>query len=158
MGNLWYRSITYIGTFVLTNLLKLILRHMDRRKFLKTSMLGVGATMMAGAPELMAKDKVERKPVRLEANGWIKAPATEVPVVAEADIVVLGGGPAGVAAAVSAARTGVKVILLERYTFLGGLWTGGLVLPMLSTYGLSPDQEWTKVIWGFSNEIYMRLK
>ena len=128
---------------------------MDRRNFLKASMLGVGATMV-GAPELMAAPR--RAPLRLEANGWLKQPAREIPVVAESDIVVLGGGPAGVAAAVSAARTGAKVVLLERYTFLGGLWTGGLVLPMLSTHGLSPDKQWTKVIWGFSNEIYMRLK
>ena len=130
---------------------------MDRRKFLKASMLGVGATML-GVPEIIASEAPRRDPIRLESNGWLKQPAREVPVVAEADVVVLGGGPAGVAAAVNAARTGVKVILLERYTFLGGLWTGGLVLPMLSTHGLSPDNEWTKVIWGFSNEIYMRLK
>ena len=130
---------------------------MDRRNFLKASMFGVGATMI-GAPEILAKDPVKRAPLRLEANGWLKQPAREIPLVAEAEVVVLGGGPAGVAAAVSAARTGAKVILLERYTFLGGLWTGGLVLPMLSTHGLSPEKEWTKVIWGFSNEIYMRLK
>lgn len=130
---------------------------MDRRKFLKASMLGVGATML-GVPEIIASEAPRRDPIRLESNGWLKQPAREIPVVAEADVVVLGGGPAGVAAAVNAARTGVKVILLERYTFLGGLWTGGLVLPMLSTHGLSPDNEWTKVIWGFSNEIYMRLK
>lgn len=120
-------------------------------------MFGVGATML-GVPELAAKDAPRRDPIRLEQNGWLKQPAREIPVVAEADVVVLGGGPAGVSAAVNAARTGAKVILLERYTFLGGLWTGGLVLPMLSTHGLSPDNEWTKVIWGFSNEIYMRLK
>lgn len=113
---------------------------------------------MVGAPEILAKESVKRPPLRLEANGWLKQPAREIPVVAEADIVVLGGGPAGVAAAVSAARTGAKVVLLERYTFLGGLWTGGLVLPMLSTHGLSPAGDWTKVIWGFSNEIYFRLK
>lgn len=113
---------------------------------------------MLGVSELTAKEAPRRDPIRLEQNGWLKQPAREIPVVAEADVVVLGGGPAGVAAAVNAARTGAKVILLERYTFLGGLWTGGLVLPMLSTHGLSPDNEWTKVIWGFSNEIYMRLK
>ena len=128
---------------------------MDRREFFKTSMLGAA---ILSAPEIIARETPQRTPLRLEANGWLKQPAREIPVVAEADVVVLGGGPAGVAAAVSAARMGVKVVLLERYTFLGGLWTGGLVLPMLSTHGLSPDQEWTKVIWGFSNEIYMRLK
>ena len=84
---------------------------MDRRNFLKASMLGVGATIV-GASELVAAPR--RAPLHLEANGWLKQPAREIPVVAESDIVVLGGGPAGVAAAVSAARTGAKVILLER--------------------------------------------
>jgi len=74
-------------------------------------MLGMGATMM-GMPEIMAKQSPKRAPIRLEANGWLKQPAREIPVVAEADVVVLGGGPAGVAAAVSAARNGVKTILL----------------------------------------------
>ena len=115
---------------------------MDRRNFLKVSMFGAGATMI-GVPEILSKEPTKRSPLRLEANGWLNQPAREIPVVAEADVVVLGGGPAGVAAAVSAARNGAKVILLERYTFLGGLWTGGLVLPMLSTHRLSPDNQWT---------------
>jgi NADPH-dependent 2,4-dienoyl-CoA reductase/sulfur reductase-like enzyme len=54
--------------------------------------------------------------------------AREVPVCGEADVVVVGGGPAGVSAAVSAARTGARTILIERYGHLGGMATGGLVL------------------------------
>jgi glycine/D-amino acid oxidase-like deaminating enzyme len=50
------------------------------------------------------------------------------PVVAEADLVVVGGGPAGVAAAVSGARNGLSTILVERYPYLGGLASGGMVL------------------------------
>lgn len=49
-------------------------------------------------------------------------------VVARSDIAVVGGGPAGVAAAVSAAREGASVTLLERYPALGGLASGGMVL------------------------------
>ena len=51
-----------------------------------------------------------------------------IPVYDEVDIVVCGGGVAGVAAAVCAARGGARVILLERYGYLGGLATGGLVI------------------------------
>ena len=131
---------------------------MDRRKFLMTSLAGAGVALTGCSGGQQDRVSYERRPVRLEANGWLKQPAREIPVIAEAEIVVLGGGPAGVAAAVSAARNGAKVILLERYSFLGGLWTGGLVLPMLSTHGASPQKEWTKVIWGFSNEIHQRLK
>jgi hypothetical protein len=54
--------------------------------------------------------------------------ADAAPVVAESDVVVVGGGSAGVAAAVSAARNGVSVILVERYGCLGGMASGGMVL------------------------------
>ena len=51
-----------------------------------------------------------------------------IPVVAESDVVVVGGGAAGVTAAVSAARNGCSVTLLERYHHLGGMASGGMVL------------------------------
>ena len=43
------------------------------------------------------------------------------------DIIVAGGGPAGISAAVSAARAGASVLLLERHDCLGGVWTSGLL-------------------------------
>jgi hypothetical protein len=55
-------------------------------------------------------------------------PERKIPVCAEADVIVVGGGPAGVAAAVSAARNQCKTILIERYGHLGGMATGGLVI------------------------------
>ncbi|WP_353643200.1 FAD-dependent oxidoreductase [Mesorhizobium sp. WSM2239] len=58
----------------------------------------------------------------------IDEPAGKAPVVAEADLVVVGGGPAGIAAAVAGARNGLSVTLLERYAYLGGLASGGMVL------------------------------
>ncbi|MFD4953445.1 FAD-dependent oxidoreductase [Streptomyces sp. NPDC058451] len=54
--------------------------------------------------------------------------AIEAPVVQRSDVIVVGGGPAGVSAAVAAARTGASVTLLERYSALGGLASGGMVL------------------------------
>ncbi|MGD1217231.1 MULTISPECIES: FAD-dependent oxidoreductase [Streptomyces] len=54
--------------------------------------------------------------------------AVEAPVVRRSDVVVVGGGPAGVSAAVAAARAGADVTLLERYSALGGLASGGMVL------------------------------
>ena len=59
---------------------------------------------------------------------WIVEPERKIPVTSEVDVLVCGGGIAGVAAAVCAARLGVKVLLVERYGFLGGLVTGGLVI------------------------------
>jgi hypothetical protein len=58
----------------------------------------------------------------------IDEPGQTTPVVAETDVLVVGGGPAGQAAAVAAARAGVSVTLLERYGYLGGLASGGMVL------------------------------
>lgn len=55
----------------------------------------------------------------------------ELPVVDQADVVVCGGGPAGVAAAVAAARTGASTRLLEVHGCLGGIWTSGLLVWLL---------------------------
>lgn len=55
-------------------------------------------------------------------------PAHQATVVAESDVVVVGGGPAGTTAAVSAARNGADVTLIERYAVLGGMASGGMVL------------------------------
>lgn len=53
-----------------------------------------------------------------------------VPVVGVYDVVVCGAGPAGVIAAIAAAREGASVALVERFGFLGGMATAGLVMPL----------------------------
>jgi hypothetical protein len=58
----------------------------------------------------------------------ITEPEGQIPVVRRADLVVVGGGPAGIAAAVAGARNGLSVTLIERYAYLGGLASGGMVL------------------------------
>jgi len=83
----------------------------------------------------------------------ISEPEREVPVIREADVIVVGGGPGGVAAAVSAARAGAKTILLERYGHLGGMATGGLVniIPNLGTI------DGQHLIGGFTQEFIDRV-
>ncbi len=85
-------------------------------------------------------------------DNFISEPARQVPVIDEVDVVVCGGGPAGTAAAVAAARAGASVMLLERYGCLGGLATGGLVivLPPLVRDG-------HQVIGGIGQETLDRL-
>ena len=71
-----------------------------------------------------------------------------IPITGEFDVIVAGGGTAGVVAAVSAARLGAKTLLLERNGYLGGLTTGGLMGVMWGTSdGLS----------GIGREIFQRL-
>jgi ribulose 1,5-bisphosphate synthetase/thiazole synthase len=59
---------------------------------------------------------------------WITEPEKKIPIVENVDVLVCGGGFAGVAAAVSAAKNGARVLLLEKYGFLGGLVTTSLVI------------------------------
>ncbi|HKM68740.1 MAG TPA: FAD-dependent oxidoreductase [Stellaceae bacterium] len=54
--------------------------------------------------------------------------ARRVPVFRDCDVLVAGGGPAGTAAAIAAARAGADTVLVERHNHLGGLSTGGLVI------------------------------
>jgi len=57
----------------------------------------------------------------------VLVPEERLPVVAEGDVVVVGGGSAGTAAAITAARSGLRTILVEDFPFLGGMSTGGCV-------------------------------
>ena len=56
---------------------------------------------------------------------FITLPSPQIPVAAHAGVIVVGGGPAGVCAAIAAARNGASTILLEKSGCLGGTWTTG---------------------------------
>jgi hypothetical protein len=65
--------------------------------------------------------------VKPHRDGSVEEPARSTPVYGTCDVLVIGGGPAGTAAAVAAGRLGAETVLVERYNHLGGLSTGGLV-------------------------------
>ena len=65
--------------------------------------------------------------MRIQPDAFVDEPARSTPVYGTCDVLVVGGGPAGTAAAVAAGRLGADVVLIERYNHLGGLSTGGLV-------------------------------
>ena len=56
----------------------------------------------------------------------IVEPSREIPVVSEVDVLVVGGGPAGCAAAIVAARSGAQTLIIEPQVFLGGMATQAL--------------------------------
>jgi hypothetical protein len=62
-----------------------------------------------------------------DAVDGFREPARTLPLVSDADVVVCGAGPAGVSAAITAARSGAKVRLFEWRGCLGGVWTAGLL-------------------------------
>ena len=67
------------------------------------------------------------------AGKQVREPAREVPVVEEADVIVCGGGPAGSAAAIAAARAGARTRLIESQGSIGGVWTTGLMTEFSDT-------------------------
>jgi len=94
-------------------------------------------------------------PVAL-AGGKVIQPQRELPVFHQTDVLVVGGGAAGWAAAVAARRAGAKVALIERYGCFGGLWTGGMVLVVIGTHARENGQA-RKVFRGVGDELLSRL-
>lgn len=96
--------------------------------------------------------QADRSPAKV-AGGKVMQPQRELPVLHKTSVLVVGGGCAGTAAAFSAKKLGVDVTLVERYGYLGGLATGGLVLGIFPLY----SRENKQVIWGFAEEMMKKL-
>ena len=92
----------------------------------------------------------------VDASGVVMQPARTVPVYRKCDVLVVGGGIAGWAAALASAKAGSKTILLERDESLGGLWSNGGVLILLST-GYLKDGKYFQTTRGFTDELEKRL-
>ena len=125
---------------------------MDRRKFGKY-LAGSTAALVAAASDISAKEPLADAITRpsntmsldgggqsvwnstaqhVRTSGWISPDgkvfheaARNIPIVEEDEVIVCGGGPAGVAAALASARSGAKTRLLEVNGCVGGVWTAG---------------------------------
>ena len=91
------------------------------------------------------------------AAGSVLVPEQRVPVAAEFDVVVVGGGSAGMAAAVTAARLGLRTALIEEMPFLGGMSTGGCVGTFCGFYLREPSGDLVRLVGGFAAEVMDRL-
>lgn len=90
------------------------------------------------------------------SSNQIAEPARKLPVYGEFDVVVLGGGPAGIAAATSAGKNGLSVLLVERYGFLGGMGTAGGVTNFCGLYA-NVYGEIRQVVHGVADDILGRM-
>jgi FAD-dependent oxidoreductase family protein len=86
----------------------------------------------------------------------IEEPARRVPIYGEYEVAVLGGGPAGIAAAVAAARAGRRTLLIERYGFLGGMGTAAGVTNFCGLHA-NVHGEAHRVVQGIASDLLERI-
>jgi hypothetical protein len=90
-------------------------------------------------------------------SGFINEPARQTPVYGAFDVVVLGGGPSGIAAAISAAKNGQSTLLLEAYGFLGGMGTAAGVTNFCGLYA-NVYGKFERVVRGVADVILDRMQ
>ena len=104
----------------------------SRRDFMKLA----GVTALSTA--FMNTNHADAAP-KNSSNSFIKYADKKIPVLFSVDVCICGGGPAGVAAAVNAAKNGANALLIERGIALGGLGVLGCVYPFMDTHAPNSD-------------------
>ena len=84
-------------------------------------------------------------------------PARRIPVVRDVDVVVVGGGVAGLVAAIAAARNGARTVLIERFGYLGGTATAAL-MACINGFRNQVNPNATQTVRGIAEEIVLKLK
>src|ERR1017187_2870458 len=85
-----------------------------------------------------------------------QVPVSTVPVIDTPDVCVVGGGVAGLAAAIGAARCGLKVLVIEKYGFCGGATVAGLSGTICGLYSSGNHPE--RIVFGFASEFHDRME
>jgi len=84
-------------------------------------------------------------------------PSRQIPVTRDTDVLVIGGGPAGLAAAIAAARSGARTSLVERFGYLGGTATASL-MACINGFRNQVEPDATQTVRGIAEEIVLELK
>ena len=84
-------------------------------------------------------------------------PARQIPVAKDVDVIVVGGGAAGLAAAIASARTGAKTLLIEQFAYLGGTATASL-MACINGFRNQVEPDFTQTVRGIAEEIVLKLK
>lgn len=93
----------------------------------------------------------------IQSMNVYKEPEKELPVYGRFDVIVVGGGPAGFAAALSSLRNGAKTIIIERFPFFGGTATASL-MTNINGYRNQVKPDGLQTSKGISEEVILRLK
>src|SRR5690606_31690862 len=96
-----------------------------------------------------SRKKVEGDCVNIQK---VTEPAKDIPLAGQYDVIVCGGGPAGIPAALAAARNGANVLLLEAHGCLGGVWTVGSLSWIIDSAGK------TGIMQEIANRLYEQRK
>jgi len=112
---------------------------MDRRQFLGLSAGAAGAGCLGAAAAAGSEGRREGTTLSppsstIDADrSFVEEAPRRTPVAASVDVLVVGGGPTGIGAALAAAGEGAKTLVLERHGMLGGMWTAGLLNPLFES-------------------------
>jgi len=92
------------------------------------------------------------------ANGkWVREQVKKTPIVREVDVLVVGGGSAGVSAAIAAARMGVSTLIVEFFGSLGGNGSNGMVSTFCGITTTGPGSHAVQLVKGIGNDIINKL-
>jgi len=124
-----------------------------RREFVKSTAIKGTAAFAVGTGSMAIPVSAQSAKSKQISGKTVREAARETKVCRSADVVVVGGGPGGIGAALAAARSGADTVLIERYEHLGGMGTGGLVtiIPAMT------DINGKQVIAGITQEWIERL-
>jgi len=123
-----------------------------RRRFLKNT-LTIGAfSLFSGKVVGQSFDALSS-----QTTNVYREPTKALPIYGRFDVIVVGGGPAGFAAALASVRNGAKTLIVERFPFFGGTATASL-MTNINGYRNQVKPDGLQTSKGISEEVILRLK